>query len=331
MPLGAAVSPNTGPVAGNGAVTVFGGGLGDATTVTFGSAGAGQIVARSVTSLTVIPPAAPGPDVRGRHRGQPTRCLGHLGGRPLRVRRGPQLRAGLPIRGLRRRDLRFRGRGLPRVHRQPGAEPAHRRHGDHARAPTATGWSPPTAASSHSAMRPSSARRAASTSTGPSWAWPPRRTAGATGWSPPTAASSPTATRPSSARRATSTSTGPSWAWPPRRTAAATGWWPPTAASSPTAMRPSSARPATPSQLAHRGHGRHLSGGGYWLVASDGGIFTYGDAPLLRLGRQHPSQPAPSWAWRPRPTGAATGWWPPTAASSPTATPSSTGPRAASC
>ena len=60
-PSVAAVSPNTGPVAGNGAVTVFGGGLGDATTVTFGSAGAGQIVGRSVTSLTVIPPAAPGP------------------------------------------------------------------------------------------------------------------------------------------------------------------------------------------------------------------------------------------------------------------------------
>ena len=33
-------------------------------------------------------------------------------------------------------------------------------------------------------------------------------------------------------------------------------------------------------------------GGGYWLVASDGGIFSYGDAGLLRLDRLHPPEPA---------------------------------------
>ena len=31
-------------------------------------------------------------------------------------------------------------------------------------------------------------------------------------------------------------------------------------------------------QPAHRRHGRHADGNGYWLVASDGGIFSYGDA-----------------------------------------------------
>ena len=70
----------------------------------------------------------------------------------------------------------------------------------------------------------------------------------------------------------------PSWAWPRHRTVTATGWWPPTAASSPS---------ATP--LFHGSMGdKHLNapivgmaaspGGGYWLVASDGGIFTFGEA-----------------------------------------------------
>ena len=61
-------------------------------------------------------------------------------------------------------------------------------------------------------------------------------------------------------------------------------------------------------------------GGGYWLVASDGGIFSYGDAEFY--GSTGPSRStSPSSAWRPRPTARATGWWPPTAASSTTATP----------
>ncbi len=65
-------------------------------------------------------------------------------------------------------------------------------------------------------------------------------------------------------------------------------------------------------------------GHGYWLVASDGGIFTYGDAGVLRLDRRPSTSTSPSWAWRPPPTATATGSWPPTAASSPTATPGST-------
>ena len=54
-------------------------------------------------------------------------------------------------------------------------------------------------------------------------------------------------------------------------------------------------------------------GHGYWLVASDGGIFTYGDAVLLRLtGRPAPQQARRRHGRRRQP-GSATGWWPPTA------------------
>ena len=163
------------------------------------------------------------------------------------------------------------------------------------------------------------------TSTSPSWAWPPPPTARATGWWPPTAASSPSATPASTARPAASTSTSPSWAWPPPRTARATGWWPPTAASSPSVTPASTARPG----------GIHLNqpivgmaaapdGRGYWLVAADGGIFAFGDAGFYgSTGGIHLNQPIVGMAAAPR-RQAATGWWPPTAASSPSATPAST-------
>ena len=62
-------------------------------------------------------------------------------------------------------------------------------------------------------------------------------------------------------------------------------------------------------------------GGGYWLVASDGGIFAFGDAALLRLDRRHPPQPAHRGHGRHPGRSVATGWWPPTAGSSPSATP----------
>ena len=90
----------------------------------------------------------------------------------------------------------------------------------------------------------------------------------ATGWWPATAASSPSATPRSTARPGPSTSTNPSWAWPPRPT-----------------------------------------GGGYWLVASDGGIFAFGDAALLRLDRGHPPQPTHRGHGRHARRAAATGWW----------------------
>ncbi len=59
---------------------------------------------------------------------------------------------------------------------------------------------------------------------------------------------------------------------------------------------------------------------GYWLVASDGGIFSYGDAAFYGSTGAITST-NPSWAWPPHPTAGVTGSWPPTAASSPTVTP----------
>ena len=57
-PSVAAVSPNTGPVSGAGAITITGGGFGNVTAVTFGAVGSGSIVAQSATSITVVPPNA---------------------------------------------------------------------------------------------------------------------------------------------------------------------------------------------------------------------------------------------------------------------------------
>ena len=65
------------------------------------------------------------------------------------------------------------------------------------------------------------------------------------------------------------------------------------------------------------------TGEGYWLVASDGGIFNYGDAASMALPELSRSTNRSS-AWPPHPTVAATGWWRPTEASSTTATPGST-------
>ena len=59
-------------------------------------------------------------------------------------------------------------------------------------------------------------------------------------------------------------------------------------------------------------------GAGYWLVASDGGIFSYGDAQFFGSTGSIPLN-KPIVGWRPRPTGWAISWWPPTVGSSPTA------------
>ena len=89
------------------------------------------------------------------------------------------------------------------------------------------------------------------------------------------------------------TSTSPSSAWPPPPTAGATGWSPPTAASSPSATPPSTARPA-PSASTSRSSAwpPPPTARGYWLVASDGGIFTFGDAAFYgSTGSIHLNQP----------------------------------------
>ena len=116
------------------------------------------------------------------------------------------------------------------------------------------------------------------TSTARSWAWRPPPTAAATGWSPPTAGSSASATPASTAPWAAATSTARSWAWRPPPTAAATGWSPPTAASSASATPGSTAPWAASRSTARSWAWRRPRRRGYWLVASDGGIFNFGDA-----------------------------------------------------
>ena len=104
----------------------------------------------------------------------------------------------------------------------------------------------------------------------------------ATASSRPTAASSTSGTPTSGAAPAACISTSPWSAWRSRPAPTATGWWPPTAASSPSATRGSSA-PWAAMRLNQPivGMASTADGGGYWLVASDGGIFSFGDATFF--------------------------------------------------
>ena len=102
-------------------------------------------------------------------------------------------------------------------------------------------------------------------------------------------------------------STRPSPTSSPPLTARATGWWPQTAASSPS---------GTPHFYGSMG-GKHLNapvvdiaptadGGGYWLVASDGGVFTFGDAIFHgSMGGTHLNKPVVGIAA----TGNSSGYW----------------------
>ncbi len=65
-------------------------------------------------------------------------------------------------------------------------------------------------------------------------------------------------------------------------------------------------------------------GKGYWLVASDGGIFNYGDAAFFGSRGGQPLNTTNRGLGSHRRPARATGWSPPTAASSTTATPCST-------
>ena len=103
------------------------------------------------------------------------------------------------------------------------------------------------------------------------------------------------------------------------RTGAATRSWPPTVGSSTTATRSSTVRPAV-SQLNKPIDGivNTPDGGGYWLVASDGGMFAFGDAPFLgSTGSIHLNKPDRRHGCDTE--AAATGSSPRTGASSPTA------------
>ena len=77
------------------------------------------------------------------------------------------------------------------------------------------------------------------------------------------------------------------------RRARATGWWPPTEGSSPSATPPSTARPGPSTSTSPSWAWRpRPDGHGYWLVAADGGIFTFGDATFYgSTGAIHLNQP----------------------------------------
>ena len=77
-------------------------------------------------------------------------------------------------------------------------------------------------------------------------------------------------------------------AWPPCPKAAGTGWWPLTAGCSPSATRlfgsMGGQRISKPVVAIVAGPGS----GGYWLLASDGGLFSFGDAAFLGSIGSHP-------------------------------------------
>ena len=57
-PSVASLGPDTGPVSGAGAITIYGGGFGSVTAVHFGAVGAGRIIGQTATTVTVVPPDA---------------------------------------------------------------------------------------------------------------------------------------------------------------------------------------------------------------------------------------------------------------------------------
>ena len=63
-----------------------------------------------------------------------------------------------------------------------------------------------------------------------------------------------------------------------RRRPRATGWCHRAGASTASETRPPTARPVPTFQPADRGHGSTPDARGYWLVASDGGVFSFGNA-----------------------------------------------------
>ena len=99
--------------------------------------------------------------------------------------------------------------------------------------------------------------------------------------------------RSSTARWAGSRSTSPSWAWPPPPPATATGSWPPTAVCSPSGTPQfHGSMGGQPLNKPIVGMAATPTGRGYWFVASDGGVFSFGDAAVPRLDGRPDTQPA---------------------------------------
>ena len=177
--------------------------------------------------------------------------------------------AALVCRGIDRGDEQRAGRGrdVSRLGGAQAAEPSDRRHGARRRRARATGSSHPTAASSASATRTSTARPARMRLKQPIVGM----------------AATPSGQRLLARRIAT-------------------------AASSRSATRASTARPAR--CVCNKpivGMARTATGHGYWLVASDGGVFSFGDARFYGSTGAHPPERGRSSAWRR--AAPATGYW----------------------
>ncbi len=106
-------------------------------------------------------------------------------------------------------------------------------------------------------------------------------------------------------------------------TGRATGWWRPTAGSSPSDAGFFGSMGGQPLVGPVLGMAPTPDGEGYWLVASDGGVFTFGTPPSTARWAASPWTNPCGHGRHPR-RRAATGWWRPTAAYSASATPPST-------
>ena len=209
-------------------------------------------------------------------RDRPTACRS-----PDRSSGWPRHRpAGLLAGRLRRRHLQLRRRALLRLDRQHRPQPPGGGHGAHPRRRAATGWWPPTAASSATATPRfyGSTGNLVLNQPGGGHGGHPRRTRLLAGGlrrrrlrlrrCPLLRLDGRSAPQPAGGRHGRA-----------HPAATATGWWPPTAGSSRSATAPfygSTGNLALVRPVVGMAAPRTASG--YWMVASDGGIFAFGDA-----------------------------------------------------
>ncbi len=198
-----------------------------------------------------------------------------------------QLRCGLGGSGGDDQRCRPGRRQLQSTSAQPGQGPSSRR----VRPPS---WSRrPRRAKLCASVSRSPTRRGRQSSRRPRPSRSAAREVAATASSVPTAASSTSARHSSKGARGASRCRDPSWVWRRHPAGTATGWSLPTAGSSPSAMPRSTGRKVRPTSTnPSSAWRRRPTGGGYWLVAADGGIFSFGDAQFYgSTGAIHLNQP----------------------------------------
>ena len=174
--------------------------------------------------------------------------------------------------------LQLRWRQLQRLAWGTGAQQAHRRHGIHARRRRLLVGGLQWRCLLLRRRRVLRIDRRERPSTSPSSVWHPRPTAAATGWWPPTAGCSPTVMPSSSNHRKISLLNQPivGMAATPERSGLLAGGLGRRGVLH--SVTPSSTAPPgpSPSRKPVVGMSASPSGNGYWLVASDGGVFSFG-------------------------------------------------------